>query len=577
MTPRPEYPRPILQRDRWLNLNGQWSFAADPHNVGVHEQWWQRSDWPQTITVPFCPNSPASGVTIDAAISTVWYQRAFTVPDWGAQEVALNIGACDYDTWIYINGHQVSQHRGGYTPIHVIIGDYLQPGQNTITVRAADSDSWQQPRGKQEGTTRWPIDYDAVIGIWQSVWLEPVSTAHLLSIGSRYGVDAQELQLICELSEAFTGTIKATLKTDTKVLDTVQVDAQGRSEIRLTLPVENPHLWSPETPHLYDLELQLVAANAQLIDQVHSYTGLREITVTAGQHCLNGKPLYLRGILDQGYFPEGWYSPTDDQAMKQDIELTKAMGFNFARKHQKAEDPRYLYWADKIGLLVWAEMPSGRIFSTELITSLTTQWLDLVRRDRGHPCVIGWVPFNESWGVWHIQQRPEQRALVDGLVQMTKALDTSRPVIGNDGWEYSSGDLWTLHLYYDAQRSLDERLAALLADPSQAVTEGDRPRNGALPGSDPSHLPVMLTECGGVGFDAGDHTREAFAYGDLPGDAAALEQEIRQIMASIKASTTLQGFVWTQLTDVQQEVNGLLYFNRRPKLPMSTLREIFAE
>ena len=156
----------------------------------------------------------------------------------------------------------------------------------------------------------------------------------------------------------------------------MQADAQGRSEIRLTLAVENPQLWSPETPHLYDLELQLVDASAQLIDQVHSYTGLRELTVSSGQHCLNGKPLYLRGILDQGYFPEGWYSPADDQAIQQDIELTKAMGFNFARKHQKAEDPRYLYWADKMGLLVWAEMPSGRIFSTELITSLTTQWLD---------------------------------------------------------------------------------------------------------------------------------------------------------------------------------------------------------
>ena len=200
MTPRPEYPRPILQRHNWLNLNGQWSFATDPHNVGVREQWWQRTEWTQTITVPFCPNSAASGVTVDSDMSTVWYQRVFTVPDWGAEEIALNIGACDYDTWIYINDHQVGQHRGGYTPIHIAIGDYLQPGNNTITVRAADSDSWQQPRGKQAGTTRWPIDYDSVIGIWQSVWLEPVDPVHLLNIGSHYAIDAHELQLTCELS-----------------------------------------------------------------------------------------------------------------------------------------------------------------------------------------------------------------------------------------------------------------------------------------------------------------------------------------------------------------------------------------
>ena len=178
--------------------------------------------------------------------------------------------------------------------------------------------------------------------------------------------------------------------------------------------------------------------------------------------------------------------------------------------------------------------------------------------------------------MWHIQQRPEQRAFVDGLVALTKALDPSRPVIGNDGWEYSSGDLWTLHLYHDAERSLDQRLTALAADPSQPVTQGERPRNGALPGTDPSHLPMLLTECGGVGFESDTQHDNAFAYGDLPTDVEALEQEIRQIMASINASEKLQGFVWTQLTDVQQEVNGLLYFDRKPKLPLATLKEIFA-
>ena len=577
MTPRPEYPRPLLKRDRWLNLNGPWGFAPDQANVGIRERWWQRTDWPHTIMVPFCPNSAASGVTIDPDVATVWYQRAFELPDWDCTDIVLNIGACDYDTQIYINGQQVGQHRGGYTPIQISIGDHLKPGDNQITVRAADSDSWQQPRGKQEGTTRWPIDYDSVIGIWQSVWLEPVNAVHLLNMGSYYELGKQTLHLTCELSETLVGQVRATLKTYGTTHVTAQSDGQGRSEVRLTLPIENPILWSPESPHLYDLEIAVADQSGEIIDHVESYAGLRELAIADGKHCLNGEPLYLRGILDQGYFPEGWYTPVDDEAIRQDIELTKAMGFNFARKHQKAEDPRYLYWADKLGLLVWAEMPSGRIFSTDLVTALSTQWLDLVRRDRGHPCVIGWVPFNESWGVWHIQQRQEQRAFVDGLVQLTKALDTSRPVIGNDGWEYSSGDLWTLHLYHDAQRTLDERLALLIADPSQPVTQGERPRTGALPGSDPSRLPVVLSECGGVGYASADPTENAFAYGDLPTDVVALEQEIRQIMASIRSSETLQGFVWTQLSDVQQEINGLLYFDRRPKLPLATLKEIFAD
>ena len=574
-TPRPEYPRPILQRKQWLNLNGRWDFATDPDNDGIRNQWWNRDDWPQTITVPFCPNSPSSGVDIDPSVGTVWYHRAFELPEWQSEDVALNIGACDYETQIYINGQQAGVHKGGYTPIHLSIGDYLSSGTNHIVVRAADSDSWQQPRGKQEGTTRWPIDYDAVIGIWQSVWLEPVAAQHLINLGSHYDLQTQQLHLTLGLSAPHNGRIEAKLVDAKTVISETAVDSQHRSEIRLVMPIESAQLWSPEQPFLYDLELTLIDANQQIVDRVHSYAGLREISVKDGKHCLNGEPIYLRGILDQGYFPDGWYSAPDDQSLREDIELTKAMGFNFARKHQKAEDPRYLYWADKLGLLVWAEMPSGRIFSTELVTSLSEQWLDLLRRDRAHPSIIGWVPFNESWGVWHIQQRPEQRALVDGLVKLTKALDQSRPVIGNDGWEYSSGDLWTLHLYHESARSLDDRLATLIDDPSQPVTQGERPRNGALAGSDPSHLPVLLTECGGVGFEAEQQIENAFAYGDLPGTTEQLEQEIRQIMASIRASETLQGFVWTQLTDVQQEVNGLLNFDRTPKLPLATLREIF--
>ena len=576
-TPKAEYPRPILQRPHWLNLNGHWDFAADPDNLGVRQQWWQRKDWPETITVPFCPNSPASGVHVDPNTTTVWYHRTFELPDWPSEDVVLNIGACDYHSQIYINSQQAGEHYGGYTPIHLSIGDYLKPGTNHIVVRATDSDSWQQPRGKQEGTTRWPIDYDAVIGIWQSVWLEPTNRIHITHLGSHYDRSAQQLHLTCTLSDQFTGQLTAQLMTGDTQVATAQVTGEARSELRLALHVDDPQLWSPQQPFLYDLALSLIDDNDQELDRVASYAGLREVTVIDGQQCLNGAPIYLRGILDQGYFPEGWYCAKDDATLRQDVELTKAMGFNFARKHQKAEEPRYLYWADKLGLLVWAEMPSGRIFSSELITSLTEQWLDLVRRDRGHPSVVGWVPFNESWGVWHIQQRPEQRAFVDGLVALTKALDPSRPVIGNDGWEYSSGDLWTLHLYHDAERSLDQRLTALAADPSQPVTQGERPRNGALPGTDPSHLPMLLTECGGVGFESDTQHDNAFAYGDLPTDVEALEQEIRQIMASINASEKLQGFVWTQLTDVQQEVNGLLYFDRKPKLPLATLKEIFAD
>ncbi|RZO78158.1 MAG: glycoside hydrolase family 2, partial [OM182 bacterium] len=309
------------------------------------------------------------------------------------------------------------------------------------------------------------------------------------------------------------------------------------------------------------------------IDTVDSHVGLREIAVVDGALRLNEQPLYLRGILDQGYFPEGWYTALTDDDIRRDVELTLAMGFNCARKHQKAEDPRYLYWADKLGLLVWAEMPSGRIFSTELVEALTSEWIDLVKRDRGHPCVMAWVPFNESWGVWHQAERPAQRAFVDGIVGLTKALDTSRCVVGNDGWEFSSGDLWTLHLYFE-NRDVATRLDELIADPSRSVTDeyGGHERAGALPAAAVAGLPILLTECGGIGF--GSYSDSDFSYGDIPQSEEALEQHIRQITDMIHAAGSLQGFVWTQLTDIQQEINGLLYFDRRPKLPLASINAL---
>ena len=450
------------------------------------------------------------------------------------------------------------------------------PGRNHITIRVEDSLSWTQPRGKQAGTTRWPIDYDGVTGIWQSVWLEPLPTVSIESTAYAYQFAKQSLSYQVFFSEQVEGEVGIELLDGDRVIASDTVHTAGRAEVRTTLSIEDPMLWSPEQPYLYGVRLTLLNHATGERDEVMSYTGLREISVTHGQLCLNGAPLYLRGVLDQGYFPEGWYTATTDEALRQDVELTLAMGFNCARKHQKAEDPRYLYWADKLGLMVWAEMPSGRVFSTELIESLTSEWMELIKRDRAHPSIIAWVPFNESWGVWHQSERPEQRAFVDAVTSLTKTLDGSRVVVGNDGWEYSSGDLWTLHLYNE-DSDVSSRLAALLGDPHSSVTSefGGRDRVGALPGADVSGLPILLTECGGIGM--GSFSEEDFSYGNLAETPEALKARMRKIMTDIRSLEALQGFVWTQLTDVQQEINGLLYFNRQPKLPLAVLSDIFGE
>ena len=573
--PRPEYPRPTLVRDQWLNLNGPWLFEMDAEDQGLRSAWFSTGlPNPSLIVVPYPVESEASGIQQLVPADVVWYQRELEIPvDW-QDRVVLRIGACDHWTRVFVNGQEVGQHRGGYAPIALDIAHALKPGPNRLVVRVQDSLSWTQPRGKQAGTTRWPIDYDSVTGIWQTVWVEPLPTVSIESTSFDYCCVSGELTYRVYFSGQIDGEQTLEISRNGVLVAKASVETGLRSEARFKVVIEDGELWSPAAPHLYDVSLKLVNHRTNEIDEVTSYLGLREVSVDNGELRLNGERLFLKGILDQGYFPGGWYTAMTDDDLRADVELTLAMGLNCARKHQKAEDPRYLYWADRLGLLVWAEMPSGKIFTTELIETLTGEWIELIKRDRAHPSVIAWVPFNESWGVWHQAERPEQRAFVEGVVGITKALDSSRPVVGNDGWEFSAGDLWTLHLYFE-NRDVATRLAELIEQPDSSVTDeyGGLKRVGALPGANIEGLPILLTECGGVGF--GHYSEEDFSYGEIPQTEQAFETQIREIAAMIGAAPQLQGFVWTQLTDIQQEINGLLYFDRRPKLPLATLREIF--
>ena len=579
--PRPEYPRPLLRREQWLNLNGVWAFKPDPADLGQAGSWYVPAQWPDEgsteITVPYAPNSQASGVDWAAPANVVWYRRLFDRPDWSAQDVLLNIVACDYTTDVYLNGHHVCRHQGGYSPVQCAIGRFLQETDNVLVVRAADTDSGQQPRGKQAGDTRWPIDYDAVIGIWQSVWLEPTQRNYGRSIFSRYEAGSRELKVTLTLAEQCQGSLEVEAFLDGTSVMLGRSAFANRNESTVTLGVEAPQLWSPNNPVLYDLLIKVLSESGELMDQIASYTGLREVRCEGGAILLNGEPQYLKGVLDQGYFPGGWYTAQDDAALRRDVELTKAMGFNFVRKHQKIEDPRYLYWADRLGLMLWAEMPAGRIFSTQLSQALSEQWPRAVIRDRSHPSIVGWVVFNESWGIWHQGERAEQRHLADALYHLTKSLDPTRPVIGNDGWEFSTGDVWAVHSYEHGDGALARCIEGLFDSPQTQVTQIGRPRLGALAGADPRALPLVLSECGGVGFvDAQKREGQEpdFAYGDIPETAEQLSQICQRLLVEIGEIPQLNGFVWTQLTDVQQEVNGLLYFDRRAKIPFAEIADL---
>ena len=577
-TPRPEHPRPILTRPQWLNLNGAWSFQTDPDQIGQAQGWPNALPAPDVIIVPFAPGTQASCAACPQDCQAVWYERTIADLPWSSAETLLHIGAADHTTTIWINGHQVAHHRGGYSPITTNIAPFLRATPNRIVIRVSDTTSWQQPRGKQAGDTRWPIDYDPIIGIWQTVWLEPVPAVRVSQVHYRFDLVEQRLTVITQLSQHSDVDIEIELQQPNGQPLYVRGSAKGRSAVSLSLGISNPRLWHPEDPHLYPVRIRLIEDETET-DCVESYTGLRSLSVADDKILLNGEPVYLRGVLDQGYFPEGWYTATTDSALKQDVELTLALGFNLARKHQKFEDPRYLYWADRLGLMVWSEMPSGRIFSEALVTDLTQEWTALVRRDQAHPCIVGWVPFNESWGLWHQSERREQRHFADAIYHLTKALDPTRPVVTNDGWEYSTGDYWTLHLYDSTSAALQSRLASLTQNPAQSIHDGPNPRSGALAGADPRHLPLLLTECGGIGLvtnpDIG--AADAFFYGDMPQDASAFLARTAELLNAINDTSKLRGFVWTQLTDVQQEINGLLDFHRNPKVPLQALRKLIEQ
>lgn len=585
--PRGEYPRPSLRRPRWLCLNGPWEFEIDDDDVGLAAGWHTERAFTRRIIVPYPAEAELSGIADRSPHGVVWYRRCFTLPaGFEGARVVLRIGACDRATRAFVNGREVGAHRGGYAPISLDVAHCLRAGENELVIRAEDRATWALPRGKQiVGAGSTGIDYDGVTGIWQSVWLEPLPQISIESVWTRYAAASRELAVHIDFGAArdvalFDGEVEAVLLDGTREVARGNAPGFGRPEARIVLRIADARLWSPDDPHLYRLVVRL-RSGGHAVDEANCDTGLREVSWRDGALFLNAAPLYLRGVLDQGYFPGGWYAAASDADLRRDIELVKAMGFNMVRKHQKAEDPRFLYWADRLGLLVWAEMPSGRDFTTALVGALTDEWPALVRRDRGHPSVVGWVPMNESWGVWQQAARPEQRALVEALTSLTRALDPSRPVLGNDGWEWSTGDLRGIHSYAETGAALARHVQEILADPNAEVlrsTELLGPRRGVLPGADPRGCPVVLTECGGIGYvgvDAAPPERPLFVYGNLPATPDEFEARLRDVAKGIATIPRLAGFVWTQLADVQQERNGLLDFERRPKLPLATLREIF--
>ena len=454
------YPRPQCQRALWQSLDGAWQYTFDEAGTA------DGLEWQGSIEVPYPPESALSGVKDEGFHKVIWYQRSFSVPDdWQGKRLLLHFGAVDYRAQVWVNGQLVVTHEGGHTPFSADITDALVDGEQTVTVRAEDDPfDLSKPRGKQDWQ-REPhrIWYPRTTGIWQSVWLEPVpqtrvGTFCLTPDLSQFAVHAEvwlhgdvaglSLDVRFEQGEEVLAADTWQLS-QTTISRTVNLAVSGFDDLR-------DYVWSPEHPNLIDVRFTLKRGD-EVLDEVESYTALRSVEAREGRFFLNGRPYFLRLALDQGYWDESLLAAPSDEALKKDVELAKAMGFNGVRKHQKIEDPRYLYWADKLGLLVWEELPSAYVFTPDAVHRLTKEWLEVINRDYNHPCIVAWVCFNESWGVPDLVHSAAQRHLVAGLYHLTKSLDTSRLVVGNDGWEHVETDLLTIHDYSRDAETLEER------------------------------------------------------------------------------------------------------------------------
>jgi beta-galactosidase/beta-glucuronidase len=570
------YPRPQLRRPTWLSLNGLWQFALDPD-----ARWRDAAEinWTGRIRVPFAPEARLSGVGHTGFFRACWYRRHCELPLLDAgQRWLLHFGAVDWRATVWINGAYVGRHEGGYTPFSFDVTDHIRGSSCEIIVWAEDDPSdLAKPRGKQD----WQLEphsiwYPRTSGIWQTVWLEKTPATRIGRLAftpdlARWEVGV-EMWLDGDRHDGLRLGLKLLSGDDVLAADTYRViSGEVHRGVALSDPgiddSRNELLWSPNAPHLIDAQLELWGERGELVDEVRAYLALKSTAVQGDRFLLNGRPYPLRMVLDQGYWSDGGLTTPDDNALRQDVQLARAMGFNGVRKHQKIEDPRYLYWADTLGLAVWEEMPSAYRFTPRSVERLSCEWTSVIARDYSHPCIIAWVPINESWGVPNLPDNPRERHYVQALYHLTKTLDPTRPVIGNDGWESVATDIIGIHDYDDQPDRIAKRYHADEVLPRLFKRERPGGRLLVLDGHPHTDLPLMLTEFGGIAL-----ATQAGTWGySVCRSPEEFRSQYERLLAVVRSLGLFAGFCYTQFSDTYQEANGLLYADRRPKIPIQAI------
>ena len=550
MIPRNEYPRPQLVRAEWINLNGTWDYTEDNAMNGSELEFYKKDSFDQKITVPFCPESVLSGIgNVDFKLS-VWYRKDITVPkEWAGKRVILHFGAVDYLATVWVNGEYIGKHKGGFTSFSFDITDKLKESGNYITLNAYDDTrNGNQPIGKQcQGYYSAGCSYTRTTGIWQTVWMEAVDPAHIDSLKIRTTIASPRADVTVKLSKyTVGGKLTAKASYEGKPMGEATVIANGMTTT-LAIPLAESHLWEVGCGRLYDLEITL-EQDGEIKDTVNSYFGLREVALTDRKFLLNGKSVFGRWVLDQGFYPDGIYTAPSDEALKNDIVYAMQLGFNGARLHQKIFEPRFLYWADKLGYLVWGEHGNWglRIHEFDSLANFLPEWMESVERDYSHPSLIGWCPFNETWD--HNGHRQDDRIL-KLVYDMTKAADDTRPVIDTSGNFHVDTDIFDIHEYDQNPVTFAEKLARGIF-----VTFRDRQRYEGQP--------FFVSEYGGIKWS---EKEGGWGYGDAPKTEEEFIARYQALTETLLDNPECCAFCYTQLYDVEQEQNGLLTYERQFK------------
>ena len=552
--PRPEHPNPQFERKEWLNLNGLWEFQLDMSRSGIERKIYHQDHLEGQITVPFCVESELSGVRYTDFMPAVWYRRTFFVPEsWREGKVILHFGAADYETFVYINKQFAGSHKGGYSSFEMDVTAFLVEGENSLTVCVQDDiRSCTQPRGKQSSCYySVGCDYTRCTGIWQTVWLEHIPDRYLKSV--RFYPDAANGTVGIEAE--LIGKEQLTVEISYQGKSVGHAEVQGKSESRFTVPLQEKHLWEAGHGRLYDVKFTYGQ------DVVYSYFGLRDVELNGFQFCLNGKPIFLRMVLDQGYYRDGIYTAKDDETLKRDILLSMEMGFNGARLHQKVFEPRFLYHCDRMGYLVWGEFPNWGMHYDDpaALMYFIPEWLEVLKRDCNHPSIIGWCPLNEI-----VQQIPEFQPIV---YKLTKAYDPGRPCIDVSGYVHQmDAEIFDVH---DYEQNLDK-----FRETYRLVKE-----KGIWPEANPTYQykgqPIFVSEYGGIRWDAdSDLPDGSWGYGESPKTKEEFLERYQGLTDTLLDNDRVIGFCYTQLYDIEQEVNGLYTYDRKAKFDPAVIRAI---